>query len=283
MVGYVCNKCNKNFTESDYYKSEQCPLCHSYLKLKVIIDKNSDMNGCETKEKKFSPSYGGQEAERKVLVKRKNEPSKNVEPRTIRDINPSNEETKAKVLEGKIVSAVSDANFKRYFWTKLFDKYFYGQRVSNMLNTVIVRCKDTTGAEQDERVMWYGIIKGGIGELRTGMDIRVEGKFNKNEEFIAKNIVTDTKAKVGMKHEIGDIVAILFPLILALMFWSGKEMYGLVQTYNMCHVVYGLALPISIGFFATFLMMKNSRKSFWKKCKWGLLAGVMLRIVLWII
>lgn len=285
MVCYVCNKCDKNFTESDYYKSEKCPLCHSYLKVKTIVEKGCDMNKCETNEKKVPSSYGEQEANRKSLVKRKKEPSKNVEPQTTCDTNPSNEKTKTqeKVLEGKIVSAVSDANYNRYFWTKLSDKYFYGQRVNNMLNTVIVRCKDTTGVEQDERIMWYGIIKGGIGELRTGMDIRAEGKFNQNNEFIATNIVTDTKAKVCMKYEIGDVIAVLFPLILALAFWSGKEMYGLVQTFNLCHVVYGLVLPISIGFSGTFLLMKNSRKSFWKKCKWGLLAGVMLRIILWIV
>lgn len=283
MVGYVCNKCKKKFTESDYYKSEKCPVCHSYLKLKTIADKNLELNNCETKEKKVPPSYGGQEVVRKSLVKRKNEQSRNVETKIISDTGREQTKINATVLEGKIVSAVSDSNYKRYFWTKLSDKYFYGQRVNDMLNIVIVRCRDAAGVEQDERVIWYGIIKGGIGELRTGMDIRIEGKFNKNDEFIATNIVTDKKARVCMKQEFGDIVYLLFPMIFALMIWVGKEMYELLQTAAMCHVLYSLLFSISIGVLGVFLVMKNSRKSFWKKCKWGLLAGVMLRIVLWII
>lgn len=297
MIVYVCNKCNKKYDEKIYYQSEKCPICHSYLKMQVADSKTEygkkevedHDSGGEKSSMVVKRRTTGDNAdsgddvkrgfEHKPFVKRKKE-EEPAEENVVEDKNKQKQEENKNCLEGKIISAVSDTNFKRYFWTKLYDKFFLKQHVNDILNTVIVRCKDSNGREHDERVIWYGVTKGGIGELRTGMDFRAEGRFNKNNEFIAYKIVTDQKAVVSVKNECMDVVYLFIPLLVAVLLLYSKNIMTILNSVNLCKILYGFFVPVILSISGMFWLLRKTRRTFFQKCKWGILLGIILNIIL---
>lgn len=119
-------------------------------------------------------------------------------------------------VEGRIIGVTSDASYKRLFARKVFDKLVYGQRMSDVCNTIIVRSK--FGDEVlDTHVCLYGQTAAGIAEVKVGAVAEVNGKFDSRNRFMARQICVDG-VRIATQIEMADILLWIAPVAI-LFFW----------------------------------------------------------------
>ena len=160
------------------------------------------------KEEKERASYEIGEPVRDIVIEEKNNDTYSYSV---------NEATNENEIEGTIINAVNDSGFRRLPWEKLYDRYFYSQNVSDIQNSIYVRCVDGTGNISNKTIVMYGQIRGGIGIFRTGMKIRGEGKINSRNEFVAKSLLLEDGVTVSTQTEPADLIYYFSPLILVIL------------------------------------------------------------------
>lgn len=225
MLVYKCPKCGATYNKKDVPQNEMCFSCNTYLKVVNIREKTipKKEENIVKQYEEVRQSMVGRVRQTPVIVKE--EKYENV----INEIQSPKKETgfeeksnysdtfseaiDENVIEGTIISAVNDAGFRRLPWEKLCDKYFYSQKVSDIQNSIYVRCSDENGNISNRTIIMYGQMKGGIGVFRTGMKIRGEGKTNGRNEFVAKSLLLEDGVRISPRTEVADIIYFFSPLI----------------------------------------------------------------------
>ena len=220
MLVYKCPKCGVTYSKKDVPQNEICAACDTYLKVVNVkeevgqprVGRQSSVGRVRTipviqKEEKERVSYENGEPVRDTVIEEKNNDTYSYSVNEA----PSEDE-----IEGTIINAVNDSGFRRLPWEKLYDRYFYSQNVSDIQNSIYVRCVDGTGNISNKTIVMYGQIRGGIGIFRTGMKIRGEGKTNNRNEFVAKSLLLEDGVTVTTQTEPADIIYYFSPLILVI-------------------------------------------------------------------
>ena len=148
------------------------------------------------------------------------------------ELKRNNEEVRmnenAHRIQGKIKSVRTDSNYHRTFMQQIWEKIRFGQRISDIENTVrIVLITDegyekiNNGIRQEAIIVIHGAIRGGLDNSLSESKIVAEGRYSdrKSNEFIARNIYIDGSNK-QIEVENGDVLIIAIPLmIIALLFY----------------------------------------------------------------
>ncbi len=232
MLVYKCPVCGAVYTKNKVPQDEMCVSCDSYLK---VVNIKEDKGNTHKPVIQDDSRVGRQTSVgrvRNVLadereLKKNDVPiteivskgsTQSVEPKQtdFQYIDSNRNEENNNYIEGTVISAVSDAGYRRLPWERLVDRYFYSQNVNDMQNSIYVRCVDSNGVVTNRTIIKYGQIKGGAGIFRTGMKIRAYGKTNGKNEFVAKSIVLENQINVSTRTEVGDVLYCLSPLLLGL-------------------------------------------------------------------
>lgn len=266
MLVYKCPKCGVIYSKKDVPENEMCSSCDTYLKVVNIKE-----DTVHEKEKKVitQSSVGRQSVVGRVrttpeIPTEEKDEKVNNDIRESHDNNVIEEEsnysyshsvdqiTNINVIEGTVISAVNDAGYKRLPWEKLYDRYFYSQNVSNIQNSIYVRCVDINGNISNKTIVMYGQIKGGIGMFRTGMKIKGEGKINSRKEFVAKSLMLEDGASVNTRTEPADIIYYFSPLILVLICFVIINFTELIKDIISSEYVKWYPLSIIGSFFVSY-------------------------------
>lgn len=184
-------------------------------------------------------------------------------------------------ISGQIIGASSDDGYKRIWVRKVFDRVVYGSRMSNVVQTVVVRCQDGV-VDRDVQVLCYGKLNGGANSLRTGSEIVAEGKFDGRSRFIAKRMRVGN-ADVEIKMEMADIMVFVIPILLLIAVILWNPFISLISSADIGGKMSVLALPFVGGFLGTMRWIKKKAKYFIPfryRIKAGLVVGIILAILM---
>lgn len=179
-------------------------------------------------------------------------------------------------ISGQIIGASSDEGYKRLWIRKLYDKLAYGTRMSNVVQTIIVRCQDGV-VDRDVQILCYGRLNGGVNALRTGSEVAAEGKFDGKNRFIAKRMSVGN-AEIEIKTEIADIMVYAIPIIILMVVMLWNPLIAIVASSDVGEKLSALALPFAGGLLGTMHMIKKTSKRFIPftyRFKAGLAVGVL--------
>lgn len=189
-----------------------------------------------------------------------------------------------KSISGQIIGASSDEGYKRLLARKIFDKFMYGSRMSNVVQTVVVRCQDGM-IDRDVQLLCYGKLNGGVNSLRTGSEITAEGKFDGKGRFIAKRMSV-ANAEVEIKTEIADVMVFIVPILILMAFILWYPLVSCLATADVGGKFSALTVPFAGGFLGTMYLIKKKARyfiPFWYRIKAGLVGGFALAILLAIV
>lgn len=236
MIVFRCPDCGRIYREKP--EKEKCYECGIYLSVVVqedtfggsdatsepevqkseaqepdpvssIATKEADKDGQEGHFHTPLNIYGSRRLNTQQQRKKEEAvPSKNADDTTTAE--------EKNYIEGKVVSATRDDNFKRLPWIKLADKYLYRLRVSDIQNTVCIRGYYEDGNIFNKSIIMYGNIKGGIEVIRTGMNVKAYGKENNRDEFMAYKMICNDSFTVKIGNEISDYIYLGLPLWIVL-------------------------------------------------------------------
>ncbi|MDD6155806.1 MAG: hypothetical protein PUB52_02105 [Lachnospiraceae bacterium] len=184
-------------------------------------------------------------------------------------------------ISGQIIGASSDDGYKRLWMRKVFDRVMYGSRMSNVVQTIVVRCQDGV-VDRDVQLLCYGKLNGGVNSLRTGSEIIAEGKFDGKSRFIAKRMRVGN-AEVEIKMEMADIMVFVVPILIliAIMLWN--PLISLLPSAGVGGKLSALTLPFAGGFFGTMHLIKKKAGYFIPfryRIKAGLAVGIILALLI---
>lgn len=229
MLVFKCPKCGTIYSKREVPQNEMCSYCYIYLK---VVNIKEDIVSENSKKEESLSKAGNQSNVGRVRItqvpprreERKDETINktqelyrkvdNQENSSYSCSQSVNKVESENIIEGTIISAVNDTGFRRLPWEKLYDRFFYSQNVSNIQNSIYVRCVDRDGNISNKTVVKYGQIRGGIGMFRTGMRIKAEGKTNRRNEFVAKSLLLEDNIGVSTRTEFVDIIYYISPLLL---------------------------------------------------------------------
>lgn len=293
MLVYRCPRCGNEYTKDMVSKSEVCPFCDANLKIINISDENdaSSMKKYQTTQySNFSSSVGRVGRVREVmddssfaknevfkldqLFSKENEEKYIDEPAIIENkknnINNHNNENyinnkkfenfnitvfDENHIEGTIISTIENVGYRRFLWEKIIDRYFYSQHVNDTQNTIYVQCMDQNGNISNKKIFFYGQVRGGIGIFRTGMRIKGEGRYNRQNEFMAKSLVVDDNIIVRFRTEAADIMYFLSPLLFVLLIYTLFNAVNLFQSttsnQNLKWLLFCIAGVLGIFYYIT--------------------------------
>lgn len=184
-------------------------------------------------------------------------------------------------ISGQIIGASSDDGYKRIWIRKVFDRVVYGARMSNVVQTVVVRCQDGV-VDRDVQVLCYGKINGGANALRTGSEIVVEGRFDGRSRFIAKRMRVGN-ADVEIKIEMADIMVFVIPILLLMAIILWNPFISLISSADIGGKLSVLSVPFAGGFLGTRYLIKKKARYFLPfryRIKAGLVVGVISAILM---
>ena len=104
-------------------------------------------------------------------------------PSVVETVPESRSYISVNAISGQIIGAAADNGYHRHYFRKLYDKFAYKSRMSDVVQTITVRCREGM-VDKDVLVMCYGKINGGVTAIRTGSSIEAEGKFDRKNRFI---------------------------------------------------------------------------------------------------
>lgn len=119
---------------------------------------------------------------------------------------------------GRIIGVSSDSTYKRLLLRKVYDKCVFGQKMSDMCNTIILRTKNGE-ITKDIHVYLYGHLSGGISELKVGSKVEVIGRYDSRNRFMARRILVDS-VQIRTQIEMVDIMLWIIP-IMSIFFMFG--------------------------------------------------------------
>lgn len=307
MLVYRCPECGGIYDKKSVSQNELCPSCGVYLKIVNIKreegiqqDNQQTVSGNvgrvaavgrvqkEVNERSYEPLKCDEisnETAIKEVVTRNFENEERYESKNFQYESISDNQ-----IEGTVVNATNDTEYHRFPWEKLYDKYFYAQKVSDSQNSIYVRCMNSDGSISNKTIVMYGQIKGGIGIVRTGMRIKGEGKFNRQNEFMAKNIIIEDSINVSTRTEIQDILYLISPLLL---------FFSIFLLFNFMKMIQGIATStylkwILISIVGIFVLVysvigkvwrapviNRIRTSMWISIILGIIVFFLIKGILW--
>lgn len=190
--------------------------------------------------------------------------------------------SEADKIYGRIIGVSSDSTYKRLLIRKIYDKCVFGQRISDMCNTIIIRCKKDE-IVKDIHVYLYGHLSGGISELKVGSRAEVTGKFDSRNRFMARNILVDS-VHIQTQIEMADIMLWLIPgLSIFLLFWSeyfinNLSNFNINKEFLLAEVIAFLG-----GFATTWKVLKKIFRyyvPFGRKIKCSLIGALVMMVVI---
>ena len=182
-------------------------------------------------------------------------------------------------ISGSIIGASQDDGFRRIGIRKVYDKLMYGSRMSNTVQTIIVRCQEGM-VDRDVQVICYGKINGGASSLRTGSEISVDGKFDGKSRFVAKRMVVGG-ADVEIKVELADALIVLLPILLLAVILLWNPIVSMASSFT--GALSSLSIPFIGGTAGTMHLIKKKSRYFIPfryRVKVGLIVGTVLTIVM---
>ena len=128
-------------------------------------------------------------------------------------------------ISGKIIGAASDSCYKRTFIRKVYDKVRFHQRMSNTVNTVVVRSK--VGAENivDTHCYFYGNLHGGISQIKVGSMVEGRGIYDSKKRLMLRELSCDSVI-LTTQLERADIMVWLLPFAMLLLIMIFHGMHG---------------------------------------------------------
>lgn len=196
-----------------------------------------------------------------------------------------NEETclvESNMVIGRIIGVSSDSTYKRIWLRKVFDKLIYGQRMSDTCNTIVVRCKEYE-TTKDIHIYLYGRLSGGISELKMGSVIRVTGKFDFRNRFMARSLLVDS-VKIGVQYELLDITIWLVPMMTLLLYMLSITVVSNSLKIGFNHDFWTKEFIAFLGGFSASLKLIKKLFGYYvpfsKRMKWGTIGGLVLMIVI---
>lgn len=185
------------------------------------------------------------------------------------------------IVSGQIIGASSGESYKRLWIRKLFDRVMYGSRMSNVVQTIVVRCQDGV-VDKDVQILCYGKLNGGVNSLRTGSEIVAEGKFDGRSRFIAKHMRVGN-ADVEIKIEMADIMVFVAPILLMIAVMLCHPIISSISSDDLGGKLSALSVPLVGGFLGTSHFIKKKAKyyiPFRYRVKVSLVVGVILAIIM---
>lgn len=128
-------------------------------------------------------------------------------------------------VQGKIISVRTDDKFHRTLMQKIIEKIRFGQRMSDIENTINIVLttdegfeKTLNGIRQETSIVMHGAIRGGLDGSLAQSKIIADGNYNDklNKEFYAKNIyISGTHKQVEVENS--DVLIFAVPLMIIMM------------------------------------------------------------------
>lgn len=180
-------------------------------------------------------------------------------------------------IEGRILGVSSDATCKRLIITKIIEKLFYGQKMSDCCNTIVVRCPQGEYVK-DVHIYYYGYLPGGVSELKVGAVLKARGRMDSRGRYMAKELEVDG-VSVRSQFELKDILfwPILILLLIGIPILSSIDYAslgeGISELFVMKEIIYFL-----FGFGITSKIMRRFCRyyiPFGVRIKRCLIAGVI--------
>lgn len=197
------------------------------------------------------------------------------ESSTCRDATSDNK------VVGRIIGVSSDSSYKRLFVRKVLDKFVYGQKMSDVCNTIIVRSKagdDVT----DAHIYVYGQMAGGIAELKVGSALEADGKFDSRNRFMARKIYVDS-VRICTQFENEDLLLWLVPMIMLFIYIVINTVISGISTVIIGNeVVVKWLMLFLTSFYVTYRGMRKAFKyylPFRIKLKLSVIAGTVMSII----
>lgn len=279
MLVFKCVKCGEIYRKNEVPNDEICASCGSYLKVVNIKDDvapeghhmNDNLSSgvqsnvgrirtetpqTRTVEPRLNHRNGNSDDKHQSShIKTKNIKKEESEKDSYASLRATADFENENFVEGTVISAINDAGYRRLPWEKLYERYAYSQNVSNIQNSIYVRCVDKNGNVSNKTIIKYGQIRGGIGLFRTGMRIKAEGKVNKRNELMAKKLILEDNISVSTRTEMADIIYYASPLLLILigiLIFNIKEIFkGIISSgYLKWYFI-----SVIGTFFATFFLI----------------------------
>lgn len=157
------------------------------------------------------------------------------------------------LISGHIIGVSTDSMYKRTFFRKVHDKLFFNQRMSDVINTVIVRSM-VNDTSIDSYFYIYGKILGGISQLKVGGYVYGKGKYDSGNRFMVNELKCDS-VNITTQIEKDDVLLVLSPLFVLLigflvsMFFSGYNTSGEYASVILKFVVSFMACFAGVGKF----------------------------------
>lgn len=177
-------------------------------------------------------------------------------------------------ISGKIIG-VSESNYHRIWLRKVYDKLAYGQRMSDVVNTAIVRSKDGEGKVVDTHFYIYGKLGSGVSELKVGSNVTGKGRYDSKHRFLVRRLTCDG-VLLNVQLEKNDILWWLFPaLTLAFLFL----MPGMAETILQNSMVKETILRFLVLFLGIFAILM---KLIGRKMRYRVSLGKRIKVCGWI-
>ena len=189
----------------------------------------------------------------------------------------------------RIVGVVNESDTmvdgqRRFFTTKLRDSIKYGQNMSNTYNRVIVNTNDGKRVY----VVFYGDSALGQSTLRKGAKIDVTGRYNTNNEFMAKAISVDgiwlkitnepRRERTAQPRNTGRsvIMFIIFALaLLAFLSIIKKISYMGVENFFVQYLMIGVLAGWGCSMLLNVIFPLHRERN----RRWGFVIGIIVAII----
>ena len=181
-------------------------------------------------------------------------------------------------VSGQIVGASTGTEYRRLYIRKLYDKLVYGCRMSDTVNSIIVRCSEGV-VDRDVQVLCYGKLNGGDTALRTGGELTATGKFDGKNRFIAKSMEVNRSA-IEIKMEMQDLWIFVLPVLLIMLVAMWNPITEGLSTAGGWMA--SLAVPFLGGMAGTMSVIKRKSRFFIPfryRIKTGALVGIVLAVI----
>lgn len=184
-----------------------------------------------------------------------------------------NNEILSNYVSGKLIG-VSESNYRRIWIRKLYDKIVYNQRMSDVVNCVIVRTKVRPDYIVDTHMYVYGKLGSGVSELKVGSNVSGYGKFDSKNRFLINQLVCDD-VKIDVQLEWNDISWWLTPLLFIVLLLLFPVLINGILNNEMLNDLFSQFLLLFLGGFA--IIKKFSGKIL--RYRMGLLKRIKLYCV----
>lgn len=182
------------------------------------------------------------------------------------------------MVSGQIVGASTGAEYHRLYIRKLYEKFVYGCRMSNSVNSIIVRCSEGI-VDRDVHIICYGKLNGGDTALCTGGKLTATGKFDGKNRFIAKSMEVNC-SEIEIKMEMHDLLLLMIPVLMLVLVIIWNPIMALLSSLGRWMA--SLVVPFIGGMAGAISIIKRKSRFFIPfryRLKIGAFAGIVLSVI----